>query len=328
MNIIITGGAGFIGSNAIEYFLRKGQAVHVVDCFTYAGDFSRVPETVKLWWGDISILNWRAILDEAEPDVIINYAGETFVDRSLQDKEAKVFIHSNVLGVQRTIAEIRNYQRDTGKKILFIQISTDEVLGDLPFESVEEYAEDQLLAPNNFYAATKASAELIIRAIHHSFSDFDYVICRAANNYGPNQNKEKFLPTVISNALIGNKIPIYGEGRNKREWLWVDDFTNGIDLIINKYFSEKEMVLNDLFHFGSSVRIDNLSLVKTVLKIMNKSEDLISFVPDRPGHDRRYALNCAKAHRRLDWCPKMCLEDGLEIVVKDITNRFKKGLLP
>lgn len=320
MKILITGGCGFIGSNAAVYFHEHGHEVIVIDKCTYAADPMRLPMDVPLQKDDIAVMNWPVTLEHLSPDVIINFAAETHVDNSIIG--AQTFINSNYLGVYNLVMGFRNYVRDKPGKLL-IHISTDEVYGDLDFDTSRRFKEEDILKPNNPYSATKAAADLMIQALHHTYEDFNYVICRAANNYGPNQAMEKFLPTIIRSALEDEPIPIYGQGKNIREWLWVGDFVRGIAAVIDKCFPcEILTILNSIFNFGSRFNARNLNTVKLILRFMDKPKDLISFVQDRPGHDRKYALDWSRAVEFLGWSPEMDFEEGAMLVIEDIKERM------
>lgn len=322
-SLLITGAAGFIGSNALDYFMKNKeyQATSVIDNLTYAADAKRINKypNIRKYKLDIADASWNYLLEKEDPDVIINFAASTHVDNALLESTADEFIKSNYIGVSKIVNAIRLHKAKTEKNVLLVHISTDEVLGDIPIDSDDEYDEYRPLRPNNLYSATKAAAEQLIQAVHHTFHDFDYMILRATNNYGPNQHVEKFIPTVITSILNNKKIPIYGKGENIREWLWTGDFVNGIHAAITGHFEGN--LSGQVFHFGSGMRKTNLEVVKTILKLMNESEGLIDFVDDRPGHDRKYALNCEKARKVLEWKPKQDFEKGLMKVIKDIRKR-------
>lgn len=315
--MIVTGGAGFIGSNAVNYFHRLGHKIVVVDKLTYAADLSRLPVGTEVYQEDIVNLDWKNVIDTFKPQWILNFAAESHVDRSIDATVGDVFVKSNVLGVQKIIQGIRAAQFRAD----LIQISTDEVLGDFETDlETRGYCELDRLKPNNLYAATKASAELIIQSMYNTYKDFRYVIARATNNYGPSQDLEKFIPTAVSAILRGKKIPIYGKGANIREWLWVEDFVQGLEAIM---LMPKHLQLDwyqHIFHFGSGVKLSNLTLARKIIEVMGKGQ--IEFVPDRPGHDRQYALYCGRAKGVLKWTPTQDLHNGLRIVVEDIRRRI------
>jgi dTDP-glucose 4,6-dehydratase len=324
--LIITGGAGFIGSNAVDYFVKNNgyQVTAVIDKLTYASNIKLIENypNLRIYKFDIAEANLGFMFEKEEPDVIVNFAAESHVDNSISTDTTDDFIKSNYIGVAKLVHAIRKYRLKTNKDIFFVHISTDEVLGDIPFDSDEQYDEYRPLRPNNLYAATKAAAEQMIQALHHTHKDFSYTILRATNNYGPNQHFEKFIPTVIRSLLENKKIPLYGKGENIREWLWTRDFITGIDSAITKYYENSRDVNKEIFHFGSGYRITNLEVIKIILKEMGKSEDMIEFVKDRPGHDRKYALSNSKAVNLLDWVPEMPFNIGIRTVITDIEKRM------
>jgi dTDP-glucose 4,6-dehydratase len=326
--LIITGGAGFIGSNAVDYFIKKKdyQVTAVIDKLTYASDLKRIENypNLRIYKFDIADANLQFMFEKEKPDVIINFAAESHVDKSISAYHTDDFIKSNYIGAVRLVHAIRSHRSKTNKNIFFVHISTDEVLGDLPLDSDIAYDEYKPLKPNNLYAATKAAAEQIIQAEYHTHKDFDYTILRSTNNYGPNQHFEKFIPTVIRSLLENKKIPLYGKGDNIREWLWTRDFIVGIDKVIQEYYEKPSDIAGEIFHFGSAYRVSNLEIVRKILEAMGKSEDMIEFVEDRPGHDRKYALSHTKANIRLNWQAEMAIDIGLRIVITDIENRMAR----
>jgi len=328
IRVMITGGAGFIGSNALDYFmLHPNYEVRcVIDKLTYAADAARVYQypNIKFYKVDLATTHLKFIFDTAKPDVIINFAAESHVDNSIISGAGNEFVQSNIVSVIKLIEAIRAYNQTENKNILLLHVSTDEVLGDISLDSYAEYDEYMPMRPNNLYAATKAAAEHVINSMHHTYNDFNYAVVRATNNYGPNQHTEKFLPTVISCILQNKKIPIYGKGENVREWLYVDDFVSGIEAVVAKYIADPVQGIgqNHVYHFGSNVRITNLGVVTTLLNMMGKSYELISYVEDRLGHDRKYALDSSKARRELNWSATQDFERGLQIVIDNITQRL------
>ena len=325
-NIIITGGAGFIGSNAVEHFIKNNgyKVTAVIDKITYAADIRRVEKypNMRVYKFDVADANLGFMFEKEDPAIIIHFAAESHVDNSINAYTTHDFIKSNYSSVASLVQAIRVYRARTNKKIFLVHISTDEVLGDIPIESDDAYDEYRPLKPNNLYSATKAAAEQLIEGMHHTYDDFDYTIVRATNNYGPNQHFEKFIPTVISSVLNNKQIPLYGKGENIREWLWANDFVRGIEKVLQKYDKNSKDVCGEIFHFGSGYRITNLEVIKIILKIMGRSENMIKFVEDRLGHDRKYALNCDKAMSVLGWQPKIEFDVGIRTVITDIENRI------
>lgn len=293
MKMMITGGAGFIGSNFVQYILEKYPDYEVVnlDALTYAGSLGNLDEVMdnprhKFVQGRIE--NGR-VVDEllGNIDVVINFAAESHVDRSILDPQ--IFIGTNVLGTQVLLnAALRH------KVKLFYQVSTDEVYGALELDSKEKFIEESPLCPNSPYSASKAAADLLVQAYHRTYG-LPVVISRCSNNYGPRQHPEKFIPTVILNALQDKLIPVYGDGLYVRDWIHVLDHCRAIDLIMH------EGKGGELYNIGANNEWANIDLARKILQIMGKPEDLLQFVEDRPGHDRRYAIGCDKLKLELDW---------------------------
>lgn len=303
MRLLVTGGAGFIGSNFVQYILEKysGYEILNLDALTYAGSLENLKGTMdnpghRFVQGSIED---GKLVDElmAGIDAVINFAAESHVDRSIV--EPQVFIKTNVLGTQVLLdAALRH------KVKLFYQISTDEVYGALELDSLEKFTEESSLRPNSPYAASKASADLLVRAYHRTYG-LPVVISRCTNNYGPRQHPEKFIPTVIFNALRDKPIPIYGDGLYVRDWIHVLDHCQSVDLILH------QGKVGEVYNIGGDNEWANIDLARKILQITGKPEDLLQSVPDRPGHDRRYALSSDKLKRELDWKPSISFDDGL-----------------
>ena len=329
--VLITGGAGFIGSHAVNTFANDKQfkCTAIIDKFTYAAEIERIEDSIKkhklkLFKQDLATASLGFILEKVKPDIIINFAAESHVDNSIVSDLAGEFINSNYTSVVRQITAIREYYHKTKKKILFVHVSTDEVLGDLPLGSKEELDEQAPLRPNNVYSATKAAAEQMIEAMHHTYQDFRYVIVRATNNYGPGQHFEKFIPTIIRKLTKNEKIPVYGNGQNIREWLWVGDFVRGIRCLLDAHYNQDVPgIPGSIFHFGSGLRVSNLTVVNTILRLMNKPDSFIEFVDDRLGHDRKYALKWRKAKSVLSWLPEKDFEDGIQLTIENVQKRME-----
>ena len=302
-NILVTGGAGFIGSNFIRYMLEAHPQYTVVnfDKLTYAGNLKNLEDVednqhyhfVK---GDICD---RTLVEstarEYEVDVIINFAAESHVDRSILGPS--VFVETNVSGtnVMLEVAKDEGMER-------FIQVSTDEVYGSLGPNG--KFTEETPLHPNSPYAASKAAADLIALAYHHTFG-LPVIITRCSNNYGPYQFPEKLIPLMIANALNNKPLPVYGDGENVRDWLYVGDHCAAVDIVLHKG------KLGGVYNIGGNNEWKNIDLVKLLLRILGKPESLITFVKDRPGHDRRYAIDASKIQRELGWSPSHTFEKGL-----------------
>jgi len=308
MRMLVTGGAGFIGSNFVHYILEKHPDHEVIDldALTYAGNLGNLEGLMdnprhRFVQGRIEDGKLVGELMEGV-DVVINFAAESHVDRSIL--EPQVFIETNVVGTQVLLNAALQY--NVG---LFYQISTDEVYGALELNSTERFTEQSPLRPNSPYAASKTSADLLVRAYHRTYG-LPVVITRCSNNYGPRQHPEKFIPTVILNALHDKPVPIYGDGLYVRDWIHVLDHCRAIDLIMNKG------EIGEVYNIGTDNEWANIDLARKILQIMGKPEDLLQSVTDRPGHDRRYALDYDKLKREFDWKPSISFNDGLAETVR------------
>lgn len=306
MKFIITGGAGFIGSNFIYYQLKHHHEDEFIclDKLTYAGNLSSLKGAMeqpnfKFVKGDIADREFVYSLFEAEkPDIVVNFAAESHVDRSILEPE--LFLKTNVIGTGVLMDACRKY----GIK-RYHQVSTDEVYGDLPLDRPDLFfTETTPLHTSSPYSASKASADLLVLAYHRTYG-LPVTISRCSNNYGPYHFPEKLIPLMIINALHDKELPVYGDGANVRDWLYVEDHCSAIDLIIRQG-SEGEV-----YNFGGHNEKSNLDVVKIILKALGKSEDLITFVKDRPGHDRRYAIDPTKIHNELGWLPQTKFEGGI-----------------
>lgn len=306
MKLIITGGAGFIGSNFIYYELKQHPEDEFIclDKLTYAVNLSSLKcamqqPNFKFIKGDIADRDFVYSLFEAEkPDVVVNFAAESHVDRSILEPE--LFLKTNVIGTGVLMDACRKY----GIK-RYHQVSTDEVYGDLPLDRPDLFfTETTPLHTSSPYSASKASADLLVLAYHRTYG-LPVTISRCSNNYGPYHFPEKLIPLMIINALHDKALPVYGDGANVRDWLYVEDHCSAIDLIIRQG-SEGEV-----YNVGGHNEKSNLDVVKIILKALGKSEDLITFVKDRPGHDRRYAIDPTKIHNELCWLPQTKFENGI-----------------
>lgn len=308
-NILVTGGAGFIGSNFIQYALTHDPNIYIVnlDALTYAGriDNLRALDDSKryvLYHGNIceeEIVNW--IIKTNEIDTIINFAAETHVDRSIAKSDE--FIQTNIVGTHTLLECVRNY----GKQIRFHQVSTDEVYGSLgKYDS--SWTESSPYKPNSPYAASKASADHLVRSYGHTYG-LPYSISISSNNYGPRQFPEKLIPLMISNAVQGKPLPVYGDGQQVRDWLYVEDHCEAIWTILTKGKA------GETYNVGGGNQIINLSMVKRICDLVGAPYSLITHVPDRLGHDRRYELNTVKITLALEWYPAHDLTTGLEETV-------------
>ena len=306
MKLIITGGAGFIGSNFIYYELKQHSEDEFIclDKLTYAGNLTSLKDAMqqpnfKFVKGDIADRDFVYSLFEAEkPDVVVNFAAESHVDRSILEPE--LFLKTNVIGTGVLMDACRKYGIRR-----YHQVSTDEVYGDLPLDRPDLFfTETTPLHTSSPYSASKASADLLVLAYHRTYG-LPVTISRCSNNYGPYHFPEKLIPLMIINALHDKALPVYGDGANVRDWLYVEDHCSAIDLII-RHGREGEV-----YNVGGHNEKSNLDVVKIILKALGKSEDLITFVKDRPGHDRRYAIDPTKIHNELGWLPQTKFEDGI-----------------
>ena len=307
MKILVTGGAGFIGSNFIYYELDNylNDEVICLDKLTYAGNLETLEIAMKnpkfkFVKGDIAD---RAFVDELfaseKPDVVVNFAAESHVDRSIENPE--IFLQTNVIGTSVLMDACRKYGN-----IRYHQVSTDEVYGDLPLDRPDLFfIETTPLHTSSPYSASKASADLLVQAYYRTYK-LPVTISRCSNNYGPYHFPEKLIPLMIANALNDKKLPVYGKGENVRDWLYVEDHCSAIDLIIRKG------KIGEVYNIGGHNERTNLEVVKTIIKELGKSEDLIEFVTDRPGHDRRYAIDPTKIHNELGWLPITKFDDGIK----------------
>lgn len=297
MRLLVTGGAGFIGTNFILYWLNHHPHDELVnfDALTYAGNLENlksVESNPQYRFIQGNICDVRAVSEAMEGiDMVVHFAAESHVDRSIL--EAAPFIMTNVVGTQVLLdaAVKANIKR-------FHHVSTDEVFGSLPLDDPRKFSETTAYDPRSPYSASKAGSDHLVRAYHHTFG-LPVTITNCSNNYGPFQFPEKLIPLVITNILEGKKIPIYGDGRYVRDWLYVDDHCRAIDVVLTRGKIGETYCVG-----GLTEDIDNLTIVKMILAIMNKDESLIEYVKDRPGHDRRYAVDWTKIHKELGWKPE------------------------
>lgn len=306
IKILVTGGAGFIGSNFVKYMLDKYTNYEIVnlDALTYCGNLENLKgiennPNYTFVKGDITD-NELVYHITSDIDYIINFAAESHVDRSIEDPE--IFIKSNILGTQVLLDAAKKYEI---KK--YLQVSTDEVYGSLG--ETGYFREDTPLAANSPYSASKAGADLMVRAYHKTF-DLPVNITRCSNNYGPYQFPEKLIPLMISNALEDKSLPVYGDGKNIRDWLHVYDHCTAIDLVLH------EGKVGEVYNVGGNNEKKNIEIIKLILENLGKDESLIEYVKDRPGHDRRYAIDSSKIQSELGWKPKYTFETGITETIK------------
>lgn len=311
MNIIVTGGAGFIGSNFIFHMLDKYPDYRIVclDCLTYAGNLSTlepVMDNPNFRFVKESITDRDAVyklFEEEHPDMVVNFAAESHVDRSIENPQ--VFLDTNIIGTSVLMDACRKY----GIK-RYHQVSTDEVYGDLPLDRPDLFFhEDTPIHTSSPYSSSKAAADLLVLAYHRTYG-LPVTISRCSNNYGPYHFPEKLIPLMIANALNDKPLPVYGTGENVRDWLYVEDHCKAIDLIIHNGR------VGEVYNVGGHNERTNLEVVKTILKALNKPESLIKFVTDRPGHDRRYAIDPTKLETELGWKPKYNFDTGIQQTIQ------------
>jgi len=300
--ILVTGGAGFIGGNFLKYI---DDEVVCLDNLTYASNYEFIKplvdsNKVKFYEGDIAderIVSF--LLGKYKPKYIVNFAAESHVDNSIDD--CSPFVHTNIIGTINLL-KCANRSKTIEK---FLHVSTDEVYGSLELDSTDSFKETTPYSPKNPYSASKASSDHFVQSFHNTYG-IPTVITNCSNNYGPNQNSEKLIPKIIKQATNNQKIPIYGDGQNVRDWLYVEDHCRGIELAL------KNGIIGEKYNIGGGTEVSNLELTKRILAKLNKPESLIEFVTDRPGHDRRYSIDCSKITNELGYTPHYNLDDGLE----------------
>jgi dTDP-glucose 4,6-dehydratase len=302
MRVLVTGGAGFIGSNFVRHLLAARQDVEIInfDCLTYAGNPESLADIAenpryKFVRGDITDKKAVHAIFEECLDAVVNFAAETHVDRSIED--ASPFLHTNILGVQCLLDAAKQF-----KLSKFVQISTDEVYGSAPAGG--SFTEETILDPRSPYAASKASADHLVSAYANTYG-LPAVVLRCTNNYGPYQFPEKLIPLIIANACEDKTLPIYGDGMQERDWLFVEDYCRAIALALEKASP------GSIYNVSAGTPQPNLKIVRTILKHLGKPESLMQYVKDRPGHDRRYALDSSKLQRELGWSPIVPFEEGI-----------------
>ena len=311
MKVLVTGGAGFIGSNFIFYMMDKYPEYRIVclDKLTYAGNLSTLKPVMqnprfRFVKGDICDREAvNMLFKEERPDIVVNFAAESHVDRSIENPS--VFLETNILGTAVLMDACRKYGIRR-----YHQVSTDEVYGDLPLDRPDLlFTEETPLHTSSPYSSSKASADLLVQAYHRTYG-LPVSISRCSNNYGPYQFPEKLIPLMIISALNDSPLPVYGDGLNIRDWLYVEDHCKAIDLIIH---SGKE---GEVYNIGGHNEMRNIDIVKLICKELNKSESLITYVPDRKGHDMRYAIDPAKIYKELGWLPETPFAEGIQKTIR------------
>ena len=311
MTIIVTGGAGFIGANFVFYMLENHPEDRIVclDKLTYAGNLSTlapVMENPNLRFVKADICDREAVynlFEEERPDVVVNFAAESHVDRSIENPG--VFLETNIMGTAVMMDACRTFgvQR-------FHQVSTDEVYGDLPLDRPDLFFTEQTsIHTSSPYSSSKASADLLAMAYYRTYG-LPVTISRCSNNYGPYQFPEKLIPLMIANALADKPLPVYGEGLNVRDWLYVKDHCKAIDLILQRGR------VGEVYNIGGHNEMKNIDIVKLICKALHKPESLITHVTDRKGHDMRYAIDPAKIHAELGWLPETMFADGIQKTIQ------------
>lgn len=307
MTIIVTGGAGFIGSNFIFHMLSEHPDYRIVciDKLTYAGNLSTlapVMEAPNFRFCKLDICDREGVyglFEEEHPDIVVNFAAESHVDRSIEDPS--IFLQTNIIGTSVLMDACRKYGN-----IRYHQVSTDEVYGDLPLDRPELFfTEETPIHTSSPYSSSKAGADLLVQAYNRTFG-LPTTISRCSNNYGPYHFPEKLIPLMIINGLHDKPLPVYGEGLNVRDWLYVEDHCKAIDLVIHKGR------IGEVYNIGGHNEMKNIDIVKLIVHALGKSEDLITYVTDRKGHDLRYAIDPTKIHNELGWLPETKFADGIQ----------------
>lgn len=325
-NVLVTGGAGFIGSNFVKYMLEKYSDYNIinVDALTYAGNLENLRDIegnsnyifIKADITDRDKIN--GIFSQYDIDMVVNFAAESHVDRSIEEPE--VFLKTNVIGTQVLLDVAKKYWKvnpddkyckEYKKGVKFLQISTDEVYGALG--KIGKFVETMPLMPNSPYSASKASADMIVRAYHVTYG-MPVNITRCSNNYGPYQFPEKLIPLMINNCLNNRELPVYGDGMQVRDWLYVYDHCSAIDAVLHKGIE------GEVYNIGGNNEKTNIEIVRLIINALGKSENLIKYVKDRPGHDRRYAIDNTKITTQLGWKPKYTFEQGIKETIEWYLN--------
>ena len=315
-SILITGGAGFIGSNFIDYFIKNYANYNIInlDKLTYAGNMNNLKDIsenryYQFFQGDINDKKLVSeILKNNDVDTVINFAAESHVDNSIANPN--IFVETNVLGTANLLSCAKDFWQESNfENKLFVQISTDEVYGSLSEFDVEaKFTEETPLSPHSPYSASKAGADLLVQSYFDTYK-FPTVITRCSNNYGPKQFPEKLIPLMIKNAIQNKKLPVYGDGKNVRDWIFVDDHCEAICRVL------EDGKIGEVYNIGGNCEKQNIEIVKFILDYLEKPYSLIEYVEDRLGHDRRYAVDSSKMLNLLDWLPKNNFETCLKATI-------------
>lgn len=311
MTIIVTGGAGFIGSNFVFYELEKHPEDRIVcvDKLTYAGNLSTLAPVmdkpdfrfVKMDICDREGIN--KLFEEEKPDIVVNFAAESHVDRSIENPE--IFLQTNIIGTSTLMDACRKYGITR-----YHQVSTDEVYGDLPLDRPDLFfTEETPIHTSSPYSSSKAGADLLVLAYYRTYG-LPVSISRCSNNYGPYHFPEKLIPLMVINALHDKPLPVYGQGLNVRDWLYVEDHCKAIDLVMRKGR------VGEVYNIGGHNEMKNIDIVKLICKELGKPESLITYVTDRKGHDMRYAIDPTKIHKELGWLPETMFKDGIKKTIR------------
>ena len=308
-SILVTGGLGFIGSNFIKHIFNKyDYHIHNVDSKTYAANYKNISEEINrsgrysLSICDINNTDRiRNLIQKNDINYIVNFAAESHVDNSINNSTP--FIKTNINGTHSLLSLLH----DCSSIERYLQVSTDEVYGSLSEED-DAFTENTPLQANSSYSASKACADLLCRSFYETF-DYPILITRCSNNYGPNQHEEKLIPLMIKNAKAGKKLPVYGNGKNIRDWIHVADHCSGIDAVLNGG------TIGEVYNIGGKNEMRNIDIVKTIIYLLDKDEDQIEFVKDRLGHDWRYAIDNSKIQNELNWLPSVNFQDGLKELI-------------
>jgi dTDP-glucose 4,6-dehydratase len=308
MNILVTGGLGFIGSNFINKRYTMGDTIVNVDVETYAAKHSNIKlhseSNGKYTWLKHDINDKRAVSDaiyQHDIEAVVHFAAESHVDRSIDSSD--VFVRTNINGTHNLLECVKNSKKD----IRFVHVSTDEVYGSLT-ENARPFTERSQIKPNSPYAASKAASDLLVRSYHVTHG-LDACITRCSNNYGPNQHPEKLIPLMITKAMKGDMLPVYGDGRNIRDWVHVSDHCDAISRVL------QDGVAGQVYNIGGRHEVRNIEIVKAIINTLNISHDLIEYVEDRKGHDWRYAMNISKMYQKFKWTPQVSFNDGLSELI-------------
>lgn len=327
-NILVTGGAGFIGSNFIRYMMKQYRyRIINLDLLTYAGNLDNLKDIEEsnqyhFIKGDIRDRKCvEEIFEKYAIDTVVNFAAESHVDRSIEDPD--LFLSTNVYGTQVLLDTAKKYWklnpqdkycRSYKQGVRYLQVSTDEVYGSLGLEGM--FTEESPLAPNSPYSASKTSADLFVRAYHETFG-LPMNITRCSNNYGPYQFPEKLIPLMINNCLNNKPLPVYGDGMQIRDWLYVEDHCVAIDTVLHK---GKD---GEIYNIGGNNEKANIEIVKLIIDKLEKNKELIKYIEDRPGHDRRYAIDNSKITKELGWQPSHTFEEGIQYTIEWYLNHLE-----